>query len=597
MEINDNDILTYDTLIKLYEKNENNEFLKYLIDNKIIDGINYSGYKKIVEFISKKEIFEVYDNNFIIMLCRNFVLLYNDVDKNELYEPEEIYKIKSYEDQIESFYEIIDSGNLKLFNDFIDLISNEKSNKHDKLKLMIDVVSNFKYYIPLITEIVNSGNIDLKDKYFVKEILKYRPDYFEITDDYEEWEEEFYVSEYELRNIKSLEQLHQASEKIYRVKAEAIKNMDEDAFPGYSYNITIIKNEIVKLLTGYKYYGNETLDTIGISSNELKLLRQSIKDEQIKEELSKYILYMSFVDSILKIEDLKKLRVLAFRIAKYKQNSNGMDNIYFEIERMIERIKEIYSFEISEKLINFNQLEYGKKDNYSKTKELFTAENKKLYDEDISGRKVDFIELEGIDYVSLIHVLNAYGDGGTLRDFKQPRIVGKEYICLSAIDEIKTKIARQNKIDDEEHICLIFNNISGNPLISESSEDLYSDGDLNSLNIELDERENFRPIKKLIQKNSGSHTELVFYRNSENNKSIYPTGVLTFNNPPTQSEINAAAYLNVPIVFINREKYINRTNTQEINQQQFVPTSEDYIKLKESILELKESLNGKGKSK
>ena len=55
MEINDNDILTYDTLIKLYEKNENNEFLKYLIDNKIIDGINYSGYKKIVEFISKKE--------------------------------------------------------------------------------------------------------------------------------------------------------------------------------------------------------------------------------------------------------------------------------------------------------------------------------------------------------------------------------------------------------------------------------------------------------------------------------------------------------------------------------------------------------------
>ena len=53
----------------------------------------------------------------------------------------------------------------------------------------------------------------------------------------------------------------------------------------------------------------------------------------------------------------------------------------------------------------------------------------------------------------------------------------------------------------------------------------------------------------------------------------------------------------MPIVFINREKYLNRTNTQEINQQQFVPTSEDYIKLKESILELRESLNGKGKSK
>ena len=222
-----------------------------------------------------------------------------------------------------------------------------------------------------------------------------------------------------------------------------------------------------------------------------------------------------------------------------------------------------------------------------------------LYDEDITGRKVDYIELLGIDYVSLVHVLNAYGEGGTLKDFKTPRIIGKEYICLSAIDETKEKIAK-SKQDDEEHVCLLFSNIAPDQLISESFEDLYSDGDLNSLSITFGERENFRPIKKQIQLNEGSHTEFVLYRDSSNGNSIYPSGILIQNEMPTQAEINAAAYLNVPLVFINHEKYKNKSNSlgsKSDNTEPYKPTSEDYRLFRESLMELRDSINGKGKGR
>ena len=57
---------------------------------------------------------------------------------------------------------------------------------------------------------------------------------------------------------------------------------------------------------------------------------------------------------------------------------------------------------------------------------------------------------------------------------------------------------------------------------------------------------------------------------------------------PTQAEINAAAYLNVPIVFINHEKYKNMGNSFESksdNAEPYKPTSEDYRLFKESLME------------
>ena len=601
--LEDDDTLTTELLSKIIKTDEqykDNEYLKYLINNEIISGISYGNFKKVCEFIGKEDIYNVYDYNFLNLICRNMVLLYSDVDEEDIDDPEEVQHIDRIKKSVDSFYEIIDSGNLQAFDKLINLLIGNNKDKKDKIKLMIDVASNFKKYSQLTGEIIKKGQLDFREKYAVLGLLKFDTEYYDdqyYKSDYEEYERDFYPDDEVINNITTLEDLKKYIDACYTVQISRIKELDEDDYYGdVNY---MIKNEITKALANIKYFGNESLDTIGFETSSLKELRNSVTDESIKEELSKYILFMSLIDSILKIDDLRKLKVIASRILNFKKSNDTICTIYNYTENMAKRIKEIYAHEIKEKLIDFTNLENGNNQLYSRTNSKFTADSKMLYDEDITGRKVDYIELLGIDYVSLVHVLNAYGEGGTLKDFKTPRIIGKEYICLSAIDETKEKIAK-SKQDDEEHVCLLFTNIAPDQLISESFEDLYSDGDLNSLSITFGERENFRPIKKQIQLNEGSHTEFVLYRDSSNGNSIYPSGILIQNEMPTQAEINAAAYLNVPLVFINHEKYKNKSNSLESksdNTEPYKPTSEDYRLFRESLMELRDSINGKGKGR
>lgn len=601
--LEDDDTLTIELLNKIIETDEqykDNEYLKYLINNEIISGISYGNFKKICEFIGKEDIYNVYDYNFLNLICKNMVLLYSDVDEEDIDDPEEVQHIDKIKKSVDSFYEIIDSGNLNAFDKLINLLLENNKNKKDKIKLMLDVASNFKKYSQLVDEIIKKGQLDFREKYAVLGLLKFDTEYYDdqyYKSDYEEYERDFYPDDEVINNITTLEDLKKYTDACYVVQISRIKELNEDDYCGDANYM--IKNEITKALANIKYFGNESLDTIGFETSSLKELRNSVTDESIKEELSKYILFMSLIDSILKIDDLRKLKVIASRILNFKKSNDTIYTIYNYTENMAKRIKEIYAHEIKEKLIDFTNLENGNNQLYSRTNSKFTADSKMLYDEDITGRKVDYIELSGIDYVSLVHVLNAYGEGGTLKDFKTPRIIGKEYICLSAIDETKEKIAK-SKQDDEEHVCLLFSNIAPDQLISESFEDLYSDGDLNSLSITFGERENFRPIKKQIQLNEGSHTEFVLYRDSSNGNSIYPSGILIQNEMPTQAEINAAAYLNVPLVFINHEKYKNKSNSLESksdNTEPYKPTSEDYRLFRESLMELRDSINGKGKGR
>ena len=601
--LEDDDTLTTELLSKIIKTDEqykDNEYLKYLINNEIISGISYGNFKKVCEFIGKEDIYNVYDYNFLNLICRNMVLLYSDVDEEDIDDPEKVQHIDRIKKSVDSFYEIIDSGNLQAFDKLINLLIGNNKDKKDKIKLMLDVASNFKKYSQLVDEIIKKGQLDFGEKYAVLGLLKFDTEYYDdqyYKSDYEEYERDFYPDDEVINNITTLEDLKKYIDACYTVQISRIKELNEDDYYGdVNY---MIKNEITKALANIKYFGNESLDTIGFETSSLKELRNSVTDESIKEELSKYILFMSLIDSILKIDDLRKLKVIASRILNFKKSNDTIYTIYNYTENMAKRIKEIYAHEIKEKLIDFTSLENGNNQLYSRTNSKFTADSKMLYDEDITERKVDYIELSGIDYVSLVHVLNAYGEGGTLKDFKTPRIIGKEYICLSAIDETKEKIAK-SKQDDEEHVCLLFSNIAPDQLISESFEDLYSDGDLNSLSITFGERENFRPIKKQIQLNEGSHTEFVLYRDSSNGNSIYPSGILIQNEMPTQAEINAAAYLNVPLVFINHEKYKNKSNSLESksdNTEPYKPTSEDYRLFRESLMELRDSINGKGKGR
>ena len=179
----DDDILTLEQLNKMLEANveyRNNEYLKYLIDNQIIVGISYGNFNKILEFISKKDIYNVYDCDFLNLLCKNLVLLYGDIDEEEIYEPEEEYRINKLNSVLKSFYDVIDNGNLKKFDTLINILMGNNNNPREKIKLMIDTISNFKKYIPLADEIIQQGGLSYREKYALIELLKFEPEYYEI---------------------------------------------------------------------------------------------------------------------------------------------------------------------------------------------------------------------------------------------------------------------------------------------------------------------------------------------------------------------------------------------------------------------------------
>ena len=588
------EIYTKEILKKMIteEPYKNHPYLTYLVEQGIIQGISEENFDKIWEFIQYPEITSVYDYDFLNLICKNMVLLYCNIDEYELDEQEQIAKLNKYHQAMDIFYQLISSGELKTFDRFVNIIMGRNQDPREKIKTMLEILPNYEKYQTLAQEIVEKETLEEKERYTLLELLKKKTSEEEIEYDYEEYEKEFYPDD---REINSIEDLREYRRNHHEVLISKVRELQPDEFGEDT--AYMLKNEIVKLLTNMKFYGENSFDTIGFEQETLKELRSSLKDEKLKEELSKYILFVKLIEEILRVRNFETLKKVAIRIANYKENNNNMNIIYHYTEQMAKRIKEMYAHEIQEKLCDFHRLEEGEHQGYSREKEKYTAENKMLYDENISGRKVDYIELSGIDYVSFVHVLNAYGEGGTLKDFKNPRIVGKEYICVSGIDEEKTKIA-YTEAKDEEHVRILFSQFERDQFITESSEDLYSDGEVNSLSISLGERENFRPIKKQIQNNQDSHTEFILYRESANGKPLYPSGILLASEIPTQAEINAAAYLNVPLVYINKERYKQMSHQTEIkNEEKYQPTSEEYKVLRETLIELRNTFKEQGRGR
>ena len=97
--IEENEILTTEKLQELIIENadyKGNEYLKYLVDNQIISGISYKNFKKLWEFIKRKDIYNVYDYKFLNTICKNMILLYNDIEDDETLEPEEKKKLNNF---------------------------------------------------------------------------------------------------------------------------------------------------------------------------------------------------------------------------------------------------------------------------------------------------------------------------------------------------------------------------------------------------------------------------------------------------------------------------------------------------------------------
>ena len=380
--------------------------------------------------------------------------------------------------------------------------------------------------------------------------------------------------------INTREELKNYSEIIYEQNEKNIKSL----------NIVYIKKLIFKMLFNIDYMQLQIILRKYEDGNCIENLINQVEDEELKNIVKEYDSILKLIVNINNSSDLESLKTLTHAINKnYKENLDDLSKIWEYFSKLDDNLMYILGEEVNEKITDFNELlETDTADIPSiddepaymvstlKLKDNFEYDN---YTID-SGTEVKMIELNGLPFVTFGHVLNAYETSyhGQLLDFNHPRVIGRTHLCLSAIDDNFHGLAR-NKSDlekrgpDIDYVQLLFSDVPSEKLRIASKEDAVSRTEENEMEIKANRTYGqYNPIRETIcetyheeyekkGKLKYGHNEYTYFRNG-----IMPSAVLIRGDEPTESEIQAAAYLSkicgkdIPIVKINKSKYpINST--------------------------------------
>ncbi len=315
-----------------------------------------------------------------------------------------------------------------------------------------------------------------------------------------------------------------------------------------SENIIDIKNSIFKLLVNRSYDDIFLLLSEIINSEKIKNIQNSINDDELYNVLKYYDILVSFLNEILTNHNIMELKeILKILNEKYINNPDAFDIMVKNFNDILTNSKLIYAYEA---LGNLTKLSDRKSTDTFKIKEKAYKVDKKIAKkEKIANMYVDYIEISEEAYF-FQHVMNGFvtsGVGrGTLKDYKNPRVIGLTYICLTAISNLRDKnFLLRTKITDINNVVLLFNNVTPTSLVHASNSDLGSTAELNDLNVRH-HSDNFNTILNTLL--NSFYSEYVVYRENNKGEFIYPCGVLVTGEKPCEYEIAAAAYLNVPLV-------------------------------------------------
>lgn len=350
-----------------------------------------------------------------------------------------------------------------------------------------------------------------------------------------------------LFKISNKEYLSDMRKTIYLTNQEFITNE--------SNNKILLKSIIFSTLFNIGYYEIDNL--LGIIGNDrLDNLTSNIKDNKIIKIIESIKPYVNFIEMVYSCDDNEKLIEIANNINNYYLSyGDEINQIKLIFDNIESKMKSIYSVELNSNLTTLPDEKY-----------------------------IEFNE----DSCFLAHVMNAFGNGSQLSDFKNPKFIGKTYICLSAIGHGINPYSREEI--DKNHVTLLFNSIPSNSLISMSSRDMWSQGGNGQLDVKV--TNNFNTLNEILNNTSEYvPNEYVVYRENENGVNLYPCGILVIGEEPSQSEIEAANYLNVPLVKRKLIKRINKSNSNsqdnvlnEIDDQIVDNTFYEYIQKKVDII-------------
>lgn len=409
-----------------------------------------------------------------------------------------IYKYHNLLGKKIDFENLIRNNNLEKFKYLFTVISDNSDNfKTFDMVLFLNFLNKYEKYGNLCFEYISSNGINEETRKILKKLL---------------------INKYENLEIKDLNN-------IDLIIKENNNRIIE------SNNILEIKNIIYLMLCNLT---SEELNKMFYSINKKSLtkLKNELNDNNIKLILDKYILLINFLEYIKNCNNLDKLKVIASKINNFEKIEIIRQN-FIEI---FENIKYFYGLEINQKLTKINTLKQNDK-------------------KDING--VKYIDCHE-NCIFFQHVMNAFGKGGLLLDYKKPKLVGQTRLCLSLISNNIDGILRVPI--DSNHVTLIFDNINPKGLLAMDSRDIGSSTDINSLTLFYNMYAQFNIVSDMLEKTKKTqYNEYNVYIENEDGTNIYPSAVRITGDIPNEAEIEAASILQIPLIKINKIKTLETT--------------------------------------
>lgn len=337
--------------------------------------------------------------------------------------------------------------------------------------------------------------------------------------------------EYKELMINDINDLQNVEEKFYNLQNNRINS---------SNNPLDLKNVICSILTNQTYF--ETRKGLLEMGNKEKLsvLKNSIRDMNISKDLDSYIILSEFLTQIDEIDDIAKLKEVA-RFLNQQVLKDGVNNKWLGLNK---KIMKFYSVEANEKMTDFSEY---------LTDKFYDATDFTFQDGiNVSGKRVKVAHIKsGEEYNSFIHVLNAYKNGvttGSVEAISSPKFIGQAYISLTGISDEYSRICVND--DSRFSIKVLYSHIPDGDMFCAANRDTGINAKANSKNISTRLPANMLPFRRLVR-NTETHGSETYNEYDVFRDNLVPSGIAFMFDEPTEAEINAAAYLGIPLVKID----------------------------------------------
>lgn len=320
-----------------------------------------------------------------------------------------------------------------------------------------------------------------------------------------------------------------------------------------------IKEQIFMLITDHTFSDMKIFLTEIMNSSKAEHMYLQATDTDMKQLLHHYIDLLTFLEFIMNNTDSLELRMILDILNDYSLSNPDKINILVDNYKDIEKTaKCLYGYEANNTLTKLSELKNSSTVKISKNK---FSSNKTIEGESLIGRSIDYIEFSGEAYF-FAHVMNFCGTDSKISEFKHPRLLGSTYICLSAISSLNGIYMLNRNRNSINGVVLLFDNMDPTSLVYMNDCDIFSSSLDNDLNI-ISNASDFNGLKETIDKTS-DYNEYVFYRENNKGECIYPSAVLVTGKQPMEYEIDAACYLNVPLVKFNPVEVNDEINDKEL---------------------------------